>query len=85
MLLSGSLASASRPASRIAATLRSASALRRLGEEGSAAVVGFGIDQWLGIALGFSRSFGTKCRARGSTARATRLATLATNAAATNA
>jgi hypothetical protein len=45
MLLTGSLASASSPASRIAVTLRSASARRRLGAERSAAVVGLGIDQ----------------------------------------
>src|SRR2546426_5653668 len=39
MLLSGSLASASRAASRMAATLRSASARRRLGAGASAGVV----------------------------------------------
>src|SRR5215212_9265048 len=41
--------------------------------------------QCAGIASGFSRSFGTKWRARGRTASATRAATLARSAAAMNA
>ena len=84
MLLSGSLASASRAASRMAATLRSASARRRLGADAGGRCR-FRHRQWLGIGLGLSRIFGTKWRARGSTARATRLATPARRPAATKA
>ena len=41
--------------------------------------------QWVGIALGLSRSLGTKWLARGRTARATTLPTVARSAAAMNA
>src|SRR4029079_2413763 len=84
MLLSGSLAKASRAASRIEATLRSASA-RRLRADAFVAVVVFAIRQWVGIALGLSRSLGTKWLARGRTARATTLPRVARSAAAMNA
>src|ERR687898_3529720 len=84
MLASGSLASASTAASRIRATLRSASARRRRLLWTEAVRVGCfgGIGQWIGIDAGASRNFGRKLLAGGRTIKAIRLPTAARAAAA---